>query len=132
MCRFRCTVRGVICRDFPRTCGSVKHVDGAIEEGERRERLIVGNLMTSLVDPSEAEIAVFARLAVFNAIDDHRGIACGAEFLGAGEVCCQTDCFAAEPVANVIYAMCQTRSQYTGWLGIGCTCIAVDKADPHR
>jgi hypothetical protein len=102
MSRFRRTVRGIIRRDLPLPGRSIEHVDGAIEERERGQRLIVGHLMPRFVDTCEAEIAVFARLAVFDAIDHHGRIACGAELLGAGEVGGQTDGFTAEPVADVI------------------------------
>ena len=60
--------------------------------------------MAGLVDPREAEVAEFARLAVLDAVDDHGRVACGAESLGAREVGGQTDGFAAEPVADVVWA----------------------------
>jgi hypothetical protein len=105
MRRFRRAIRGIIRRDLPLPSGDIKHVDSAVKESKRCQRLIVGHLVAGLVDPSEAEIAVFARLAVLDAVDDHGGVACGAEFVGAGEVGGEADGFAAEPVADVVCGM---------------------------
>lgn len=70
--------------DLLRAGGDVEHVDGAVEEGEGGDGLVVGDLVAGLVDAREAEVAVLARLAVLDAVDRHGGVVCCAESVSRG------------------------------------------------
>lgn len=58
--------------------------------------------MPRIVNTHEAEIAVLAYLAVFDAIDHERSVACGTEFGAVGVGGGQGNSFAAKPVADII------------------------------
>lgn len=55
--------------------GDVEAGDGAAEELERGDGLIVGDFVAGLVDAREREVAVLARLAVLDAVDRKRRVA---------------------------------------------------------
>lgn len=57
----------------------------APEELQRRLGLVIGDLVSALVDPREAEVAVLSALAVLFAVDHERRIPRGLE-LGAVRV----------------------------------------------
>lgn len=93
--------------------GDVEARDGAAEELERGDGLVVGDFVAGLVDARKGEIAVFARLAVLDAVDGEWHIARGVEFVTVRPLRAEGDGFAAEPVADVVG-------------------VAVDEGDSHR
>lgn len=79
-------VRAEIGADFLGARGGVEAVDGAVEQLQRRDRLVVGHLVAGLVHAREREVAVLARLAVLDAVNDHRRVAGRVELCGVGVV----------------------------------------------
>ena len=77
-------------------------IQRTVEELQRGNRLIVRNLVPSLVDTGEREIAILAGLAILNTVHEEGSIACSAELLAVREVGRKGDGLAAEPVADII------------------------------
>lgn len=95
----RGSVGGQVGRDLLQAGGGVEAVDGAVEQGKRGNGLVVWDLVAGLIDAREGKVAVFARLAVLDAVDDHGHVARCAELLRVGVFGLETYGFAAEPVA---------------------------------
>ena len=77
-------------------------LNSTLEQSQGRDRLIVRDLMSCLVDAREGEVAVLPALAVLHAIDRHWRVAGLAELLGVRVVQVEGNCLASEPVANVV------------------------------
>ena len=77
-------------------------LDGTLEQSQSSDRLIVRDLVSSLVDAREGEVAVLPALAVLHAIDRHWCVAGLAELLRVRVVQVERDGLAAEPVADVV------------------------------
>lgn len=92
--------------------GDVDVVDGAVEQGESGLGLVVRDFVAGFVDAREAEVAVFLRLAVLDAVIREGDVAGGGELGRVGVVERVGDRFAAEPVADVVR-------------------VAVEKVHPH-
>ena len=97
---FGVALRAQIARDLLRAGRGVPVVDRAVEQREGCDGLVVGDLVAGFVDAREGEVAVFAGLAVFDAVDGHGDVAGGVEFVGVCVVEGFRDGFAAEPVAG--------------------------------
>jgi len=83
---FGVPLRAQIGRDLLRAGRSVHVVDGAVEEREGRDGLVVGDFVAGFVDAGEGEVAVFAGFAVFHAVDGHGDVAGCVELRGVGVV----------------------------------------------
>lgn len=82
--------------------GNVPAEESAVEELQRRDRLVVGDLVAGLVHASEREVAVLASFAILDPINHHRGVPGGAELLSMGVVHGEGDGLATEPFADVV------------------------------
>lgn len=86
MRRLSRSVRAITIRNNHASIRNDNVIQYSLEVLETSYRLIVRHLMSSLVDPSEAEVAVLANLAVLNAIDKEGRVASGPECSGVTEV----------------------------------------------
>jgi len=100
--RLRGTVGPVVRPDLGRPRGNVPPEERPVEDLQRRDGLVVRHLVARLVDTGEGEVAVLARLAVLDAVDDQGRVARGAELGRVFVVGGQGDGLAAEPVADVV------------------------------
>lgn len=82
--------------------GDVEAGDGAAEELERGNGLVVGDFVAGFVDAREREVAVLARLAVLDAVDRKRRVACLVELVCVRPLRAQRHRLASEPVADVV------------------------------
>ena len=89
-------------RDLLLARRDIEVIDRAVEQLQRRDRLVVGHLVARFVDAGKAEVAVLARLAVLDAVDHHGDVVGGLELGGVGEFQGEGDGLAAEPVADVV------------------------------
>lgn len=86
MCGLSITRGLQISCDLLLTSGSVKAIDGSVEELKGCNRLVVWDFVTGFVNTSEREISVLAGFAVLDTVDDHRGIAGCVELGGVSVV----------------------------------------------
>ena len=100
--RLCCPIGDVVWTNLLRPRRDVKHIDRAIENRKRRDRLIERHFVPALVDAGEGEVPVLARLAVLDSVDQHWGITRSVELGLVGVVRGETDRLAAEPVADVV------------------------------
>ena len=84
-----------------------------IEQLQRRFRLIIRHLMTRLINPREAEVAILPRLAVFDTVNEEGRVARLAELLAVLILRREGDSLATEPVTDII-------------------CVSVDESYAHR
>ena len=73
-------------------------MDATVEELQCGNRLVEGYQVARLVNAGEGKVAVLTHFAIFNAVDDKRGVAGGSEFGGVGVVQGKGNCFTSEPV----------------------------------
>lgn len=95
-------IGAVIGTNLGRALGNIPAEERAIEELQRRDRLVVRDLVAGLVNTGEREVAVLAGLAVLDAVDHHGDVTGGAELFSVGVVHREGDGLAAEPVADVV------------------------------
>ena len=95
-------IRLIIRTHHLRPAGDVELVDGAVEDLQRRDRLVKGDLVAGLVDAREGEVAVLARLAVLDAVDHHGRVAGGREVGGVRVVGGEGDSLTAELEQKVV------------------------------
>lgn len=91
----------IICDNLAAICND-NVIQDTSEVLQRSRRLVVWNFMPSFVDPRKAEVAIFAHLAVLNAVNKERAVAGSVEGSLIGVIDCKRNCFAAEPVANIV------------------------------
>jgi hypothetical protein len=87
-------------------------VQGPIEKLQRSLRLIVRHLMTSLINPSEREIAILPCLAILDTINGERRIASLPELVTVLIFRRQGDCLPTKPITDVV-------------------CVSVDESHAH-
>lgn len=92
------SIRTIRPRHIDRAIGKHLLLQHAPEELQRRDRLVVGNLVASLVDAREGEVAVLPHFAVLNSVDNKGRVARGAEFVAVRIVHRERNGFAAEPL----------------------------------
>ena len=100
MRRRRGPITRVHSRNIDLARGDILQLDASAEELCGRDGLVVRHFVARFVDAHEAEVAVFAHLAVFGAVDCERGVAGCGEFGLVREVHGEGDGLAAEPVAG--------------------------------
>lgn len=95
-------VGAVIGTNLGSALGNVPTEKSAVEELQRRDRLIIGDLVTGLVHASEGKVTILAGLAILDAVDHHWSVTGGTELLSMCVVHREGNGLATEPVADVV------------------------------